>query len=124
MQSHKRQSALCSFPRQTIQYNSNSSLCPNRSAEKAETKWFYEDPQDFLELTHKKDVLFIVGDWNSKVGSKEIPGVTGKFGLGVKHEAGQRLTEEFCQENALVIATPSSNSTRDNYMWTSSDGQY
>ena len=68
-----------------------------------EVEWFYNDLQDLLELTPKKDVLFIIGDWNAKVGSQEIPGVTGKFGLGVQNEAGQRLTE-FCQENALVIA--------------------
>ena len=64
---------------------------------------FYEDLQDFLELTLKKDVLFIIGDWNAKVGSQETPGVTGKFGLGVRNEAGQMLIE-FCQENAMVIA--------------------
>ena len=73
------------------------------NAEEAEVEWFYEDLQDFLELTPKKDVLFIIGDWNAKIGSQELPGVTGKFGLAVKNEAGQRLTE-FCQENALVIA--------------------
>ena len=73
------------------------------NAEEAEVEWFYEDLQDLLELTPKKDILFIIGDWNAKVGSQEIPGVTGKFVLGVQHEAGQRLTE-FCQENALVIA--------------------
>ena len=65
--------------------------------------WFYEDLQDLLELTPKKDVRFIIGDWNAEVGSQEIPGVTGKFGLGVQNETGQRLTE-FCQENTLVIA--------------------
>ena len=73
------------------------------NAEEAEVEWFYEDLQDLLELTSEKDVLFIIGDWNAKVGSQEIPGVIGKFGLGVQNEAGQRLTE-FCQENALVIA--------------------
>jgi len=73
------------------------------NAEEAEVEWFYEDLQDLLELTPKKDVLFSIGDWNAKVGSQEISGVTGKFGLGVQNEAGQRLTE-FCQENALVIA--------------------
>ena len=77
---------------------------PTRNAEEAEVEWFYEDLQDLLELTLKKDVLFIKGDWNSKVGSQETPGVTGKFGLGVRNEAGQRLLLEFCQENALVIA--------------------
>ena len=74
------------------------------NAEEAEVKWFYDDLQDFLELTAKKDVLFIVGDWNEKVGSQEIPGVTGKFVLRVQNELGQSLAE-FCQENALVIAT-------------------
>ena len=73
------------------------------NAEEAEVEGFYEDLQDILELTPKKDVLFIIGDWNAKVGSQETPGVTGKFGLGVQNEAGQRLIE-FCQENALVIA--------------------
>ena len=85
---------------------------PTSKAEETEAEQFYEDLQD-LELTHKKDVLFIIGDWNTKVGSQEKPGVTGKFGFEVQNEAGQRLSE-FCQENALVIATPSSNSTRDN----------
>ena len=69
----------------------------------AEVEWFYEDLRELLELTPKKDVLFIIGDWNAKLGSQEIPRVTGKFGLGVQNEAGQRLTE-FCQENTLVIA--------------------
>jgi len=108
MQSPKWQNDLCSFPRQTIQYHNNPSLCTyalTSNAEKAEAEWFYEDLQDHLELTPPKDVLFIIGDWNAKVGSQEIPGVTGKFGLGVQNEAGQRLTE-FCQENALVIASP------------------
>ena len=72
------------------------------NAEVAEVERFYEDLQDLLELTPKKDVLFIIGDWNAKVGSQETPGVTGKFGLGVWNEAGQRLLE-VCQENALVI---------------------
>ena len=74
---------------------------PTSNAEEAE--WFYEDLQDLLELTPKKDVLFIIEDWNAKVGSQETPGVTDKFGLGVQNETGQSLTE-FCQENALVIA--------------------
>ena len=73
------------------------------NAEEAEVERFYEDLQDLLELTPKKDVLFIIGDWNEKVGSPQIPGVTGKFGLGVQNETGKKLTE-FCQENALVIA--------------------
>ena len=73
------------------------------NAEEAEVERFYEDLQDLLVLTPQKEVLFIIGDWNAKVGSQETPGVTGKFGLGVQNEAGQRLIE-FCQENALVIA--------------------
>ena len=85
---------------------------PSSNAEEAEVEWFYEDLQDLSELTSKKDVLFIIGDWNAKVGSQETPGVTGKFGLGVRNEAGQRLIE-FCRENTLVIATPSSNNTRE-----------
>ena len=76
---------------------------PTSNAEEAEVEWLYEDLQDLLELTPKKDVLFIIGDWNAKVGSQETPGVTGKFGLGVQNEAGQRLIE-FCQENTLGIA--------------------
>ena len=103
MQSQKRQNDLCSSPRQTIQYHSYPSLCPTSNTEEAEVKQFYEDLQDLLELTPKKDVLFIIGDWKAKVGSQEIPGVTGKFGLGIQNKAGQRLIE-FCQENALVIA--------------------
>ena len=75
---------------------------PTTNAKEAKVKWFYEDLQD-LEQTPKKDVLFIIGNWNAKVGSQEIPGVTGKFSLGVQNEAGQRLTE-FCQENELVRA--------------------
>ena len=73
------------------------------NTEEAEIEWFCEDLQDLLELKPKRDVLFIIGDGNAKVGSQEIPGVTGKFGLGVQNEAGQRLIK-FCQENALVIA--------------------
>ena len=97
MLSQKRQNDLCSFPRQTIQYHGNPSLCPKSNAEEAEVEQVYEDLQDLLELTPKKDVLFIIGDWNAKVRSQETPGVRGKFGLGVQNEAGQRLTE-FCQE--------------------------
>ena len=76
---------------------------PTSNAEEAEVERFYEDLQDLLELTPKKDVLFITGDWNAKVGNQETPGVTGTFGLGVRNEAGQKLIE-FCQENALVLA--------------------
>ena len=95
MQSEKRQNDLCLFPRQTIQYYGNPSLCPNCIVEEAEAERFYEDLQKLLELTPQKDVLFIIGDWNAKVESQEIPGVTGKFGLGVQNEAGQRLIEFF-----------------------------
>ena len=94
------------------------------NAEEAEVEWFYEDLQDFLELTPKKDVLFIRGDWNAKVGSQETPGVTGKFGLGVENEAGIRLTE-FCQQNALVIANKLfQQHKRRLYTWTSPDSQH
>ena len=93
-------------------------------AEEAEVEWFCEDLQDLLELTPQKDVLFIIGDWNVKVGSQETPGVTGKFGLGVQNEAGQRLTE-FFQENVLVVTnTFFQQHKRRLYTWTSPDGQY
>ena len=85
---------------------------PTSNAEKAEVEQFYEDLQDFLELTLKKDVLFIIGNWNAKAGSQEIPGVIGKFGLGVQNEAGLRLIE-FCQENTLVTANTLFNNTRE-----------
>ena len=85
---------------------------PTSNTEEAEVEQSYEDLQDLLELTPPKDVLFIIGDWNAKVGSQETHGVTGKFGLGIRNEAGQRLIE-FCQENAVVIKTPSSNNTRE-----------
>ena len=110
----KSTKTLCSFPRQTIQYYS---YAPTSNAEEAER--FYEDLQDLLELTPKKDVLFIIGDWNAKT-----PGVTGKFGLGMWNEAGQRLIE-FCQENALVIAnTLFQQHKRRLYTWTLPDGQH
>ena len=97
---------------------------PTTNAEEAEVEQFYEDLQDLLELTAKKDVFFITGDWNSKVGSQATPGVTGKFGLGARNEAGQRLTE-FCQENALVTAnTLFQQHKRRLYTWTSPDGRY
>ena len=97
---------------------------PTSNAEEAEVEWFYEDIQDPLELTPKKDVLFILGDWNAKVGSQETPGVTGKLGLQMWNEAGQRLIE-FCQENALVIAnTLFQQYKRRLYTRTSPDGQH
>ena len=97
---------------------------PTSNAEEAEVEWLYEDLQDLLELTPKKDVLFIIGGWNAKVGSQETPGVTGKFGLGIWNEAGQGLIE-VCQDNALVIAnTLLQQHKRRLYTWTSQDGQY
>ena len=97
---------------------------PTRNAAEAEDERFHEALQDLLQLTPKKDVLFILGDWNAKVGSQEIPGLTGKFGLGMRNEAGQRLIE-FCQENALVIAnTLFQQHKRRLYTWTSPDGQH
>ena len=97
---------------------------PTSNAEEAEVEWFYEDLQDLLELTPKKDVLFIIREWNAKLGSQEIPGVTDTFGLGVQNEAEQRLIE-FCQENALVIAnTLFQQHKRRLYTWTLPDGQH
>ena len=94
------------------------------NTEETEVEWFYEDLQDLLELTTKNDVLFIIGDWNAKVGSQETSGVTGKFGLGIRNEAGQRLIE-FCQENALVIPnTLFQQHKRRLYTCTSPDGQH
>ena len=97
---------------------------PTRNAEEAEVEWFYKDLQDLLKLTPRKDVLFIIGDWNAKVGSQETPEVTGKFGLEIQNEAGQRLIE-FCGKNALVIAnTLFQQHKRRLYTWTSPDGQH
>ena len=97
---------------------------PTSNAEETEVERFYEELQDLLELAPKRDVLFIIGDWNAKVGSEETPGVTDKFGLGIWNEAGQRLTE-FGQENALVIAnTLFQQHKRRLYTWTSPDGQH
>ena len=95
---------------------------PTSNAEEAEVEWFYEDLQDLLKLTPKKDI--IKGEWNAKVGSQETPGATGKFGLGIRNEAGQRLIE-FCQENTLVIVnTLFQQHKRRLYTWTSPDGQH
>ena len=97
---------------------------PTSNAEETEVERFYEDLQDHLQVTPKKDVLFIIGDWNAKVGSQETPGVTGKFGLRMRNEAGQGLIE-FCQENALVIAnTLFQQHKRRLYTWTSPNGQH
>ena len=97
---------------------------PASNTGEAEVEWFCEDLQDLLEVTPKKDVLFIIGDWNAKVGSQETPGVTGKFDLGVWNEARQRLIE-FCQENTLVIAnTLFQQHKRRLYTWSSLDSQH
>ena len=94
------------------------------NAEEAEVEWFYEDLQDLLEITPPKDVLFIIEDWNPKVGSQGTPGETGIFGVGMQNEAGQRLIE-LCQENRLVIAnTLFQQHKRRLYTWTSPDGQH
>ena len=96
----------------------------NSNAEEAEVEWSYEDLQYLLELAPKKDILFFIGHWNAKVGSQETPGITGKFGLVVPNEAGQKLIE-FCQENALVIAnTLFQQHKRRLYTWTLPDGQH
>ena len=97
---------------------------PTSNAEEAEVEWFYEDLQDLLEQTPKKAIFFIIRDWNAEVGTQETPGVTGKFGLRVQNEAGQRLIG-FCHENLLVIAnTLFQQHKRRLYTWTSADGQY
>ena len=93
----------------------------NSNAKGVEVEWFYEDLQDLLELTPKKGVLFITGDWNANVETQEMPGVTGKFGLGMRNEAGQRLIE-FCHENTLVIANILFQQHKSRfYTWTSPD---
>ena len=102
MQSQKQQNDLC-FQGKLFNITVIQVYDLTSNTEEAKVEWFYEDLQDLLELTPKKDVLFIIGDWNTKVGSQKVPGVTGKFGLGIQNEAGQRLIE-FYQENTLVIA--------------------
>ena len=114
---------ISSFPRKPLNITVIQAYAPSSNAEEAEVERYYEDLQDLLELTSKKDVLFIIEDWNAKVGSQETPGVTGKFGLGVQNEAGQRVIE-FCQENTLVIVnTLFPQDKRKLYTWTSPDGQ-
>ena len=123
MQSQKWQNDLC-FWSKLFSITVIQVHAPTSNAEEAEVERFYEDLQDLLELTPKKDVLFIIGDWNAKVRSQETRGITGKFGLGVQNEAGERLIK-FCQENALVIAnTLFQQHKRRLYTWTSPDGQY
>ena len=120
----KRQNDRCSFRRKPFSITVIQVYAPTSNPEETKAERFYEDLQDLLELTPKKDVLFIIGDWTAKVGSQETPGVTGKFGLGMRNEAGQRLIE-FCQENALVIAnTLFKQHKRRLYTWTSPDGQH
>ena len=124
MRSQKRQNDLCSLPRQPFNITVIQAYALTSNTEEAEVERFYEDLQDLLELTPKKDVLFTIGDRNAKVGSQDTPRVTGKFGLGVRNEAGQRLIE-FSQENALVIAnTLFQQHKRRFYTWTSPDGQH
>ena len=103
MQSQKQWNDRCSFQGKPFTITIIQVYAPTSNTEEAAVEWFYEDLQVFLEPTSKKDILFIIGDWNEKVGSQETPGATGKFGLGVQNEAGQRLIE-FYQENILVIA--------------------
>ena len=115
---------FCGFQGKPFSITVIQVYAPTSNAEDTEAEWFYEDLQDLLELAPQKDVLFIIGDWNAKVGSQEIPGVTGKFGLGEQNKAGQSLTE-FCQVNTLVIAnTLFQQHKRRLYTWTSPDGQY
>ena len=121
MQSQKRQNDR--FPDKLFNITVLQVYAPTSNDEEPELEWFYEDLQDLLELTPKKDVLFIIGDWNAKVGSQDTPGMTGKFGLGVWNEAGQRLIEYF-QENTLVIEnTLFQQHKRRLYTWTPPDGQ-
>ena len=123
MQSQKRQNDLC-FQGKPFNIAVIQVYAPTNNAVETEVERFYEDLQDLLELTPQKGVLFIIGDWNVKVGSQETPGATSKFGLGIWNEAGQRLIE-FCQENALVIAnTLFQQHKRRLYTWTSPDGQH
>ena len=123
MQSQKQQNDHC-FQGKQFNIIIIQVRAPTSNTEEAEVECFYEDLQDSLELTPKKDVLFILGDWIAKEGSQETPGVTGKFGLRVQNEAGQRLIE-FCQENALVIAnTLFQKHKRRLYTWTLTDGQH
>ena len=123
MQSQKRQMISVCIQGKPLNIIVIQVYSPTSNTEETEVERFYEDLQDLLELSPQKDVLFIIGDWNAKVGSQETPGVIGKFGLGIWNEAGHRLTE-FCQ-NALVKAnTPFQQHKRRLYKWTSPDGQY
>ena len=120
----KTQNNLCHFQGKPFNITVIQAYALTSNAEEAEVEQFSEELQDLPELTPKKDVLFIIGDWNAKVGSEEIFGVTGKFGLGVQNKAGQRLTE-FCQEHSLVIENILfQQHKRRLYTWSSPDGQY
>ena len=120
MQSQNWQNISVHFQGKAFSITVIQVYAPTSNAEEAEVEWVYEDLQDLLQLTPKKGVLFIIGDWNAKVGSQETPGVKGKFDLGVQNEAGQRLIE-FCQENTLVIAnTLFQQHKRRLHTWTSS----
>ena len=124
MQSQKWRNDLCSFPRQTIQYHSNPSLCPNHKCQRNWNWMILWRPIGPPRTNTKSRCLFHRGYYNAKLGRQETPGVTGKFGLEVQNEAGKRLTE-FCQENTLVIAsTFVQHHKRGLYTWTSPDGQY
>ena len=124
MQSQKWQNDSVRFQGKPFNITVIQVCTPTSNAEEAEVERFYEDLQDLLELIPKKDVLFIIGDWNAKVRSQETPGVTGKFGLGIRNEAGQKLIE-FCQENALVIVNILFQKHKSRlYTWISPDDQY
>ena len=122
VQSQNWQNDLC-FQGKPFNITVIQIYAPNTIAEEAKVEWFYVDLQDLLELTPKQDVLFIIVDWNVKVGGQEIPGATGRFGLGVQNEGGQRLTE-FCQNTLVIPNTLFQQHKRRLYTWTSPDGQY
>ena len=124
MQSQKQKMISVRFQGKPFSIMVIQVYAPTSNAEEAEVEQFYEDLQDLLELTPPKDVLFIIGDWNTTVESQETPGVTGKFDLEIRNEAGQRLIE-FCQENSLVITnTLFQKHKKRLYTWTSPDGQH
>ena len=126
MQSQKRRMISVRFQGKPLNITVMQAYAPTSNTEKAEVERFYEDLQDLLEVTPQKDVLFIIEDWNAKVGSQETPGVTGKFGLGIRNESEQRLTElKKLPRNALVIAnTLFQQHKKRLYTWTSPDGQH
>ena len=124
MQSQKQQDDLCSCPRQTIQHHSNPRLSLTINAEETEVEQFHEYLQYFLELTPKEDVLFIIGDWNAKVASQDIPRITVKFGLEAQNETGQRLKRVLSREHSGHNKYPLQQSKRQLCTWISPDGQY